>query len=390
MKGTTDFLRALDEIEREKGVSKEIIFDSLEKALLKSYEKNFGEYENVKININRTTGKVELFAIKTVVEIVEDNITEISLDDAKAISTKYSLGDEVSIKLKTMDFGRVAAQTARNIVIQKIKDAEREVIYNDFQDKERELISGQIQRIDRNNLFINLGKLEAIVTPPEQIKSEVYRVGERLKFYVKEVKNTPKGAQVLLSRSDVNFVLRLFELEVPEILDGTVEIQSIAREPGSRTKIAVFSKNDDVDPVGACVGYKRSRVSSIIKELKGEKIDIIVYSKNVKEYLSNSLSPSEVIAVFTNESENRARIIVPDSQLSLAIGKEGQNARLAARLTGYKIDIKSETQAKDAPGFRYEDYVYEDEEYDEDAEYADDEYLTEEGQEGMDEVPSEE
>jgi len=340
MKGTTDFLRALDEIEREKGVSKEIIFDSLEKALLKSYEKNFGEYENVKININRTTGKVELFAIKTVVEVVEDNITEISLDDAKAISTKYSLGDEVSIKLKTMDFGRVAAQTARNIVIQKIKDAEREVIYNDFQDKERELISGQIQRIDRNNLFINLGKLEAIVTPPEQIKSEVYRVGERLKFYVKEVKNTPKGAQVLLSRSDVNFVLRLFELEVPEILDGTVEIQSIAREPGSRTKIAVFSKNDDVDPVGACVGYKRSRVSSIIKELKGEKIDIIVYSKNVKEYLSNSLSPSEVIAVFTNESENRARIIVPDSQLSLAIGKEGQNARLAAKLTNWRIDIK--------------------------------------------------
>ena len=281
-----------------------------------------------------------MFAIKTVVEVVEDNITEISLDDAKAISTKYSLGDEVSIKLKTMDFGRVAAQTARNIVIQKIKDAEREVIYNDFQDKERELISGQIQRIDRNNLFINLGKIEAIVTPPEQIKSEVYRVGERLKFYVKEVKNTPKGAQVLLSRSDVNFVLKLFELEVPEILDGTVEIQSIAREPGSRTKIAVFSKNDDVDPVGACVGYKRSRVSSIIKELKGEKIDIIVYSKNVKEYLSNSLSPSEVIAVFTNESENRARIIVPDSQLSLAIGKEGQNARLAAKLTNWRIDIK--------------------------------------------------
>jgi len=340
MKGTTDFLRALDEIEREKGVSKEIIFDSLEKALLKSYEKNFGEYENVKININRTTGKVELFAIKTVVENVEDNITEISLDEAKAISTKYNLEDEVPIKLKTMDFGRVAAQTARNIVIQKIKDAEREVIYNDFQDKERELISGQIQRIDRNNLFINLGKLEAIVTPPEQIKNEVYRVGERLKFYVKEVKNTPKGAQVLLSRSDVNFVLRLFELEVPEILDGTVEIQSIAREPGSRTKISVFSKYDDVDPVGACVGYKRSRVSSIIKELRGEKIDIIVYSKDVKEYLSNSLSPSEVVVVFTNESENRARVIVPDSQLSLAIGKEGQNARLAAKLTNWRIDIK--------------------------------------------------
>ncbi|KXB67471.1 transcription termination factor NusA [Parvimonas sp. KA00067] len=340
MKGTTDFLRALDEIEREKGVSKEIIFDSLEKALLKSYEKNFGEHENVKININRTNGKVELFAVKTVVEVVEDNITEISLDDAKAISTKYALGDEVSIKLKTMDFGRVAAQTARNIVIQKIKDAEREVIYNDFQDKERELISGQIQRIDRNNLFIDLGKLEAIVTPAEQIKNEVYRVGERLKFYVKEVKNTTKGAQVLLSRADTNFVLRLFELEVPEILDGTVEIQSIAREPGSRTKISVFSKNDDVDPVGACVGYKRSRVSSIIKELKGEKIDIIVYSKNVKEYLSNALSPSDVIAVFTNETENRARIIVPDSQLSLAIGKEGQNARLAAKLTNWRIDIK--------------------------------------------------
>ena len=340
MKGTTDFLRALDEIEHEKGVSKEIIFDSLEKALLKSYEKNFGEYENVKININRTNGKVELFALKKVVEEVYDNITEISLNEARAISTKYALGDEVAIKLKTMDFGRVAAQTARNIVIQKIKDAEREVIYNEFQEKERELVSGQIQRIDRNNLFIDLGKIEAIVTPAEQIKTEVYRVGERLKFYVKEVKNTTKGAQILLSRADVNFVLRLFELEVPEISDGTVEIQSISREAGSRTKISVFSRNEDVDPVGACVGFKRARVSSIIKELNGEKIDIIVYSKDVKEYLANAISPSEVIAVFLNENENKARIIVPDSQLSLAIGKEGQNARLAAKLTNWRIDIK--------------------------------------------------
>lgn len=340
MKGTTDFLKALDEIEREKGVSKEIIFDSLEKALLKSYEKNFGDHENVNISINRNNGKVELFSIKTVVENVYDNISEISLDDAKRISKKYKLNDKVFIKLKTMDFGRVAAQTAKNIVIQKIKDAEREVIYNDFQDKERELISGQIQRIDRNNLFVDLGKIEAIVTPTEQVKNEVYRVGDRLKFYVKEVKNTTKGAQVLLSRADINFILRLFELEVPEILEGIVEIQSISREPGSRTKIAVYSKNDDVDPVGACVGYKRSRISSIIKEIKGEKIDIIVYSKDIKEYLSNALSPSDVIAVFINESENKAKIIVPDSQLSLAIGKEGQNARLAAKLTNWRIDIK--------------------------------------------------
>lgn len=348
MKGTTDFLRALDEIEREKGVSKEIIFDSLEKALLKSYEKNFGEHENVKININRLNGKVELFAIKTVVEEIEDEISEITLNEAKAISSKYSIGDEVAIKLKTMDFGRVAAQTARNIVIQKIRDAEREVIYNEFEGKERELISGQIQRIDRNNLFVDLGKIEAIVTPAEQVKTEVYRVGDRLKFYVKEVKNTTKGAQILLSRFDIGLVTRLFELEVPEILDGTVEIQSIVREPGSRTKVAVFSKNDDVDPVGACVGYKKARVSSIINELRGEKIDIIVYSKNVKEYLANAISPSEVIAVFINESENKARIIVPDSQLSLAIGKEGQNARLAAKLTNWRIDIKGLEKYKEA------------------------------------------
>lgn len=340
MKGTTDFLRALDEIEKNKGVSKEIIFDSLEKALLKSYEKNFGEHENVRININRVNGKVELFAIKKVVENVEDSVTEISVNDAKEISVKYQLDDEVPIKLKTMDFGRVAAQTARNIVIQKIKDAEREVIYTEFQDKERELISGQIQRIDRNNLFVDLGKIEGIVTPIEQVKNEVYRVGERMKFYVKEVKNTTKGAQILLSRSDINFVLRLFELEVPEILDGTVEIQSISREPGNRTKISVFSKNQDVDPVGACVGFKKTRIASIIEELRGEKIDIIVYSKDTKEYLANSLSPSDVIAVFINEKENKARIIVPDSQLSLAIGKEGQNARLAAKLTNWRIDIK--------------------------------------------------
>lgn len=357
MKAATDFLKALDEIESEKGVSKEIIFDSLEKALLKSYEKNFKEHENVKVNINRETGKVELFSIKKVVEEVLDNITEISLEDAKKISSKYKLDDEVSIKLKTMDFGRVAAQTAKNIVIQKIKDAQRDVIYNEFQEKERELISGTIQRIDRNNLFIDLAKTEAIVTPLEQVKTEVYRVGERLKFYVKEVKNTTKGAQILLSRSDVNFVLRLFELEVPEILDGTVEIQSISREPGSRTKISVFSKNEDVDPVGACVGFKKSRVSSIIKELKGEKIDIIVYSKDIKQYLANALSPSEVIAVFINEDENRAKILVPDSQLSLAIGKEGQNARLAAKLTNWRIDIKGfEKYKEEVENLTTEDY----------------------------------
>lgn len=347
MKAATDFLKALDEIEAEKGVSKDIIFDSLEKALLKSYEKNFGEHENVKVNINRINGKVELFSIKKVVTDVLDNVTEITLDQAKKISSKYQLGDDVPIKLKTMDFGRVAAQTAKNIVIQKIKDAEREVIYNEFQEKERELISGTIQRIDRNNLFIDLGKTEAVVTPLEQVKTEVYRVGERLKFYVKEVRNTTKGAQILLSRSDVNFVLRLFELEVPEILDGTVEIQSISREAGSRTKLSVFSKNEDVDPVGACVGFKKSRISSIIKELKGEKIDIIVYNKDVKQYLANALSPSEVIAVFLNEEENRAKIIVPDEQLSLAIGKEGQNVRLAAKLTNWRIDIKGLNKYKE-------------------------------------------
>ena len=352
-----EFIIALEELEKTKNVDKRIILEALEKALVKSYQKNYDNNENVDVSIDEETGEIEVYSLKNVVEEVNEPIAEISKTKAKEIDPKLDLGDICRVKIAPKNFGRVAAQTAKNIVIQKIKDAQRDVIYNEFQEKERELISGTIQRIDRNNLFIDLAKTEAIVTPLEQVKTEVYRVGERLKFYVKEVKNTTKGAQILLSRSDVNFVLRLFELEVPEILDGTVEIQSISREPGSRTKISVFSKNEDVDPVGACVGFKKSRVSSIIKELKGEKIDIIVYSKDIKQYLANALSPSEVIAVFTNEDENRAKILVPDSQLSLAIGKEGQNARLAAKLTNWRIDIKGfEKYKEEVENLTIEDY----------------------------------
>lgn len=339
-----EFVNALNEIERTKGISSDIIIDALEKALVKSYEKNFNDNENVTVTVNKENGDTKIFAIKTVVENVEDKITEISLDEAININQNFVLGDEVTIEVTPKNFGRIAAQTARNIVIQKIKDAEREIIYNEFVNREKEIVTGVIQRIDHGVIYVDLGKVEGIVPLSEQIPNEEYRINDRYKFYIKEVKNTTKGAQVILSRTDTGLVKRLLELEVPEINDGVVEIFSISREAGSRTKLAVFTKDENIDPVGSCVGFKGTRVKAIVDELNGEKLDIIIWNKDIKIFLANSLSPAEVIKVFIDEKEKTARIIVKSSQLSLAIGKEGQNARLAAKLTNWKIDIKGDEQ----------------------------------------------
>lgn len=334
-----DYLLALDEIEKEKGIPKEAIIETLEKALIKSYEKNYENKENVSVEINRETGDIQVFSMRQIVEEVNDPVLEISLSDAKKTNKLYELGDCVPIEVTPKNFGRIAAQTARNIVIQKIKDYEREAIYSDFIDRDKELINGTIQRIDNGNIFIDLGKTEGIVPVQEQVATETYLPNDRMKFFIKEVRNTPKGAQIILSRSSKDLITRMFELEVPEISDGTVEVYSIAREAGSRTKIAVFTNDEDIDPVGACVGFKGSRVKTIVDELNGEKIDIIVYSKDNKEFIANSLSPSEVLEVIDIESEKTALVVVPDEQLSLSIGKEGQNVRLAAKLTNWKIDI---------------------------------------------------
>ncbi len=343
-----DFIDALNEIEKEKGISKDIIFEALESALISSYRKNFGASQNAEVEMDKTTGQAKVFAIKDIVENVENEYLEISLDDAKKIDDKYEIGDVARIEITPKDFGRIAAQTAKQVVIQRIKDAERDVIYDEFINRENEIITGMIQRISKNNVFIDLGKTEGILPPTEQIEGEEYNQSDRLKLLILEVKKTTKGPQVILSRSHPGLIKRLFELEVPEISNGIVEIYSISREAGSRTKIAVYSKDPDVDPLGACVGFKGSRVKAIVDELNGEKIDIVIWSKDIGEFIANSLSPSKVLKVEVDEKEKSALVVVPDYQLSLAIGRSGQNARLAAKLTNWKIDIKSESQYKES------------------------------------------
>ncbi len=341
-----EFILALDEIEREKGVDKDIIFEALESALISSYKKNFGSAQNVDVEMNRETGVIALYALKEVVEegSLEDTNLQISLDDAQKINAVYQIGDTVRIRLEPENFGRIAAQTAKQVVIQRIKDAERDVIFEDYTDRENEIITGEVRRVSNRNVFFDLGKTEALLPFQEQIPGEHYGQGERFKLLLLEVRRTPKGPQVILSRSHPNLIKRLFEMEVPEILEGVVEIYSIAREAGSRTKIAVFSKDPAIDPLGACVGFKGNRVKTIVDQLYNEKIDIVIYEKDVAKFIANALSPSKVVDVFIKEREKEALVVVPDYQLSLAIGKEGQNARLAAKLTNWKIDIKSESQ----------------------------------------------
>lgn len=339
-----DFINALREIEKDKGISKDIIFDALESALISSYKKNFNASQNVEVEMDRETGKVKVLALKEIVDTVENEYLEISLEDAKELDDRFQIGDILKVEITPKDFGRIAAQTAKQVVIQRIRDAERDVIYDEFINRENEIITGLVQRISKNNVYIDLGKTEGVLPPSEQMEGEEYNQGDRLKLLISEVKKTTKGPQIILSRSHPNLVKRLFELEVPEINDGVVEIYSISREAGSRTKIAVFSKDSNVDPLGSCVGFKGSRVKVIVDELKGEKIDIVIWSKDIGEFIANSLSPSKVLNVIVNEREKSAVVVVPDYQLSLAIGKEGQNARLAAKLTNWKIDIKSESQ----------------------------------------------
>jgi len=339
-----DFMLALDELCKDKNVEKEIILDALEKALVKSYQKNYDNQENVDVVIDHDTGEIGVYALKEVVDEVVDNINQISVKDAKEVDPTLAVGDTTRIKLVPKNFGRVAAQTARNIVIQKIRDAQRESLFGDYLDRENELITGSIQRVDKYNVYVNLDRIEGIVPLKEQVATEQYIPNERMKFLIKEVRNSGKDPQIVLSRSSENLVTRLFELEIPEITDGIIEIYSISREAGSRTKMAVFSNDETIDAVGACIGYKGARVNTIVDALQGEKIDIINYSNDIETFISNALSPADIIEVIVNEKNKKSLVVVEDDQLSLAIGKEGQNARLAARLTGWKIDIKSKLE----------------------------------------------
>lgn len=362
---------ALEALEKTKGISKEAILGALEKALEKSYEKNFKDRNNVQVQIDRTKGEIHVYSIRKLVEKVKDPFTEIGLEEAKLYGKSYKIGDDVKVEVKPKNFGRVAAQTARNIIVQNLQQAERKQVYEDYIDKLYEMITGTVQRINRNNIYINLGKTEGVIPPKEQIPGERLKTGDRVKLYVSHVETAEnvksKGNQILLSRAHPNLVIRLFEQEVPEIAEGIVEIHSIAREAGSRSKIAVYSTDADVDPIGACVGYKGSRVNYIVDELKGEKMDIALYDTNPKTFISNALSPARINHVISNIKDKTSVVIVADDQLSLAIGKEGQNVRLAAKLTGWKIDIKGESQYMKDPSlydsmeFNEEDLVKENE-----------------------------
>jgi len=346
-----EFVGALKELIKEKGISEELLFTTIQDAMVAAYKKNYANAntnaQNVKVNMDRETGEIHVYAQKTVVDEVYDNVTEISLEDAKELSPKNEVDDIINIEVTPKNFGRVAAQLAKQVVTQRIKEAERNIIYDEYKEKEFDIITGIILRKDKGIVFVNLGKLEGIIGPNEQIPNEEYKFNERLKLYIVEVKNGTKGPQIHVSRTHPGLVKRLFELEVPEIFEGVVEIKNISREAGSRSKIAVYSNNEEVDPMGACVGPKGSRVQSIVNELKNEKIDIIKWSKEPEEFIANSLSPAKVLEVVVNEANKSCKVVVDDNQLSLAIGKEGQNVRLAAKLTNWKIDIKSKTQ-KDA------------------------------------------
>lgn len=349
----TELMEALNILEKEKGISKSILLEAIEQSLIQACKNHFGKADNVKVSIDPDTCDFGVYAEKTVVEEVEDPVLEISLANAKMMDSKYDLGDVVQVPIQSKQFGRIATQNAKNVILQKIREEERKALCDEYYQKERDIVTGVVQRYLGRNVSINLGKVDAILNENEQVKGEVFRPTERIKLYVLEVKETPKGPKILVSRTHPELVKRLFEAEVTEVKDGIVEIKSIAREAGSRTKIAVWSNDPDVDAVGACVGINGARVNAIVAELRGEKIDIINWDENPALLIENALSPAKVISVMADPDEKTALVIVPDYQLSLAIGKEGQNARLAARLTGFKIDIKSETQAREAGDFEY-------------------------------------
>ena len=368
-----ELMEALDILEKEKNISKDTLLGAIEQSLIQACKNHFGKADNVHVTINPDTCDFSVYAERVVTEFVEDPALEISLTDAQKINANAELGDTVKVEIQSKEFGRIATQNAKNVILQKIREEERKVLYDEYYGKEKEVVTGIVQRVMGRNVSINLGKADGILSENEQVKGEEFRPTERIKVYILEVKDTPKGPRILLSRTHPGLVKRLFESEVAEVKDGTVEIKSIAREAGSRTKIAVWSNDPDVDPVGACVGMNGARVNAIVSELRGEKIDIINWDENPAILIENALSPAKVIAVMADPDEKTALVVVPDYQLSLAIGKEGQNARLAARLTGFKIDIKSETQARESG----ELYEYEDDEYYED-EYEDGEYAADE------------
>ena len=372
-----ELMGALDELEREKNISKETLLDAIEQSLIQAYKNHFGKADNVHVTINRETGDFSVYADRKVVEYVEDPAEEVSLTEAQKQNTNAEVGDILKVPVHSDKFGRIATQNAKNVILQKIREEERKVLFDQYHGNEKEVVTGIVQRVVGHNVSVNLGKADAILAENEQVKGETFKPTERIKVYILEVKDTPKGPRILVSRTHPGLVKRLFESEVAEVKDGTVEIKSIAREAGSRTKLAVWSNEPDVDPVGACVGVNGARVNAIVNELRGEKIDIINWDENPAILIENALSPAKVIAVMADPDEKTALVVVPDYQLSLSIGKEGQNARLAARLTGFKIDIKSETQARESGDFydydEEDDEYYEDEEYEETSEEASEE-----------------
>ena len=340
----SELIDALNQIEKEKDISKDILLEAMENSLVAACKNHFGKADNIRVNIDRETGEVTVYAEKEIVEEVTDKVTQISEAEAILRFPKNNLGDIVHVEVTPKNFGRIAAQKAKQVVVQKIREEERKVLFNQYYGKEKDIVTGIVQRYTGNNVSINLGKVDAVLTENEQVRGERFKPTDRIKLYVLEVKDTTKGPRITVSRTHPELVKRLFEAEVTEVKDGTVEIKSISREAGSRTKMAVYSNDSNVDPVGACVGLNGARVNAIVNELRGEKIDIINWSDDPAVLIENALSPAKVVSVDVNVEEKTANVVVPDYQLSLAIGKEGQNARLAARLTGYKIDIKSETQ----------------------------------------------
>lgn len=374
----SELIEALDALEKEKKISKDTLIEAIEISLLNACKTHFGKSDNFTVKVDPETGDFSVIAAKEVVEEVEDNVTQISIPEAKMINSQYDAGDIVNIDIHSVELGRIAIQNAKNVILQKIREEERRVLYDDYYSKEKDVITGVVQRYAGRNLIINLGRADAILNENEMVKGEHYRPNDRIKVYIVEVKEDKKGPRILVSRTHPELVKRLFEAEVTEVRDGTVEIKNVAREAGSRTKMSVWSNDPNVDPVGACVGVNGSRVNAVVDELNGEKIDIINWSENPANLIENALSPAKVVSVAADDEEKTAQVIVPDYQLSLAIGREGQNARLAAKLTGFKIDIKSETQANELGllDFNYSDEEYEeyDDNYDDgyDAEYADD------------------
>ena len=344
---SSELLDALTALEQQKGISRDVLIEAIEAALVTAYKRNFNQAQNVRVDINLATGTMLVYSRKDVVEEVADDRLQISLEDAQIINPHYAIGDVVEEEVTPRNFGRIAAQTAKQVVTQRVREAERGLIYEEYVDREDDIVNGIVERLDARNIYVGLGKVEAVLPANEQIQTETFRPHERIKVYITKVERTTRGPQVFVSRTHPGLLRRLFEMEVPEIFEGIVEIKSIAREAGDRSKISVFAHNDEIDPVGSCVGAKGARVQTIVNELSGKKIDIVEWSEDPVVFVANALSPSKVIDVQVNEDEKSTTVVVPDYQLSLAIGKRGQNARLAAKLTGWKIDIKSETDARE-------------------------------------------